>query len=44
MVVGRDFKLAGYDGGLLNIFIYPVLEINDKKSENFKKSFIYKEL
>ena len=44
MVVGRDFKLAGYNGGVMNLFIYPVLEINDKTSENFKKSFTYKEI
>ena len=44
MMVGRDFKLAGYDGGVMNLFIYPVLEINDRKSKNFTKSFTYKEL
>ena len=44
MMVGRDFKLFGYDGGVMNLFVYPVLEINDKKSKNFKKSFTYKEL
>ena len=44
MMVGRDFKLVGYDGGVMNLFVYPILEINDKKSKNFKKSFTYKEL
>ena len=44
MMVGRDFKLVGYDGRVMNIFIYPVLEINDKESKNFTKKFTYKEL
>ena len=29
--ITHDFKLFGYDGGVMNLFVYPVLEINDKK-------------
>ena len=28
----------------VNLFIYPLLEINDNKSDSFKKSFYYKSL
>ena len=44
MIVGRDFMLKGYDQGIINLFIYPLLEINDVKSDSFSKSFIYKNL
>ena len=44
MMVGRDFKLEEYGKDKVNIFIYPLLEINDKKSENFTKKFSYKNL
>ena len=44
MMVGRDFILDGYDNGSLNLFIYPILEIDDQVSSNFSKKFSYKNL
>ena len=44
VIVGRDFVLDGYDNGEINLFIYPQLEINDKVSSAYKKSFTYKNL
>ena len=44
MMVGRDFELKGYDEGLVNLFIYPLLEIEDQKSKSFTKSFYYKNI
>ena len=41
MMVGRDFDLEGYERNPLNLFIYPVLEIDDKESKKYKKSFSY---
>ena len=44
MMVGRDFVLEKYDNGPINYFIYPLLEINNKKSTAFNKTFSYKNL
>jgi len=44
MMKGRDFVLEGYNSGKVNLFIYPLLEINDKDSIKFSKSFSYKNL
>ena len=44
MVIGRDFKLKNYDNGLLNLFIYPIVEVDDKLSKNFSKKFYYKNI
>ena len=44
MMVGRDFKLDEYDQGLVNLFIYPLMEIDDQKSYAFSKRFSYKNL
>ena len=44
MVKGRDFVLDGYNGGKVNLFIYPLLEIGDKRSDSYSKSFSYKNL
>ncbi len=44
MMVGRDFILKNYDQGEVNLFIYPILEINDQKSNKFKKSFFYRNI
>ena len=41
MNVGRDFIISGYDGGTLNLFIYPIMEINDIKSDKYKKAFSF---
>ena len=43
-MVGRDFVLEGNEDSIINLFIYPLLEIDDKKSTAFKKSFMYKNL
>jgi len=42
MIVGRDFKLEGYEDNPVNLFIYPLLEISDKESDVSKKFFTYK--
>jgi hypothetical protein len=44
MMLGRDFILKGYDQGIINLFIYPIMEINDQTSSAFSKSFQYKEI
>ena len=44
MIVGRDFKLEGYEMETANLFIYPIMEINDQTSSAFSKSFQYKEI
>ncbi|SVD19231.1 uncharacterized protein METZ01_LOCUS372085, partial [marine metagenome] len=44
MTVGRDFKLKGNESESINLFIYPILEVNDKESFLFSKSFTYKNL
>jgi len=41
--VGRDLFLDGHNGGPVNLFIYPILEINDMESNNFTKTFTYKD-
>ena len=44
MMVGRDFLLEGYEPIVANLFIYPLMEINDRKSNKFKKEFLYENL
>ena len=44
MMVGRDFEFEGYGSGPVNLFIYPMLEINDIKSNAFKKFFSFEDL
>ena len=44
MMVGRDFAIEGYDQGLVNLFIYPLMEIDDKESNNFSKNFSYQNI
>ena len=44
MMVGRDFELDGFEDKRVNLFIYPILEIDDKKSSKFSKSFKYKNI
>ena len=44
MMVGRDFLLENSDQGPLNLFIYPLLEIDDEKSTAFTKYFTYKNI
>lgn len=42
MMVGRDFVLEGYEDKFVNFFIYPLVEVDDKKSTAFTKVFSYK--
>ena len=44
MMLGRDFILKGYESEIANLFIYPLMEVNDKKSSAFSKSFSYNNL
>ena len=44
MMIGRDFSLDEYSSNPVNLFIYPLLEVEDKSSKNFKKSFSFKEI
>ena len=44
MMVGRDFILEGYDEETVNLFIYPLLEIDDDPSTSFTKNFSYKDI
>ena len=44
MMVGRDFNLEGFEDKVVNLFIYPLLEIDDKKSSKFSKRFSYKNI
>ncbi len=44
MMVGRDFIIEEYNQGLVNLFIYPLMEIDDQKSNKYEKSFSYKNL
>jgi hypothetical protein len=43
-VVGRDIKLKELETDRTNLFIYPILEINDHISTAFSKQFAYKDL
>ena len=44
MMVGRDFVLEGYGEETVNLFIYPLLEIDDEPSTSFTKHFSYKNI
>ena len=44
MMVGRDFILKGYEPQIVNLFIYPIIEVNDKQSFAYTKIFTYKDL
>lgn len=44
MIVGRDFKLEGYENEIANLFIYPIMEVEDVKSTDFSKKFSYKNI
>ena len=41
MITGRDFKLHNYDNGKVNLFIYPLLEVDDVPSTNYTKRFSF---
>ena len=42
MMHGRDFDLKFHENNPVNLFIYPLLEIDDVKSNNFTKAFSYR--
>ena len=44
MILGRDLILKGFEPEATNLFIYPIMEVNDKKSSAFTKSFAYNHL
>ena len=44
MMVGRDFILEGYEQNPINLFIYPILEVNDEASSAFIKKISYKNI
>ena len=44
MVVGRDIKLKGLESEFTNLFIYPIMEVNDLQSSSFEKSFSFKNI
>ncbi|MBL4560805.1 MAG: transglutaminase domain-containing protein [Labilibaculum sp.] len=41
---GRDLELENYKNGLVNFFIYPLMEEDGKISTNYSKDFSYKEI
>lgn len=43
MITGRDFILHNYDNGKVNLFIYPLLEVDDVPSTNYTKRFSFTE-
>ena len=44
MMAGRDFDLFNYSSNPVNLFIYPLLEIDDKPSNKFSKEFRFRNL
>ena len=44
MMVGRDFIIKGYEPEITNLFIYPLMEINDEQSSSYTKAFSYRNL
>lgn len=42
MIIGRDIILKGYEPAITNLFIYPIMEVSDKKSSTFTQGFMYK--
>ena len=44
MIHGRDFEIKSYENNPVNLFIYPLLEINDLESNKFTKVFSYKNI
>ena len=43
-MVGRDFKIDNYEEESVNLFIYPLFEVDDEISKNYTKKFSYKNL
>ena len=43
-MVGRDFKIDNYEEESVNLFIYPLFEVNDQISKGYSKKFSYKNL
>ena len=43
-MIGRDFKIDNYEEESVNLFIYPLFEVDDKVSKEYTKKFSYKNL
>ena len=43
-MVGRDFKIDNYEEESVNLFIYPLFEVDDQVSKGYSKKFSYKNL
>ena len=44
VMIGRDLELEGLEKETANLFIYPIVEVNDTLSKAFTKSFYYHNL
>ena len=43
-MIGRDFSIDNYEEESVNLFIYPLFEVEDKISTNYTKNFSFKNL
>ena len=43
-MVGRDFNIDNYEEESVNLFIYPLFEVDNEKSKDYSKKFSYKNL
>ena len=43
-MVGRDFNIDNYEEESVNLFIYPLFEVDDNPSNGYTKKFSYKNL
>jgi len=43
-MIGRDFNIDNYESESVNLFIYPLFEVDDKISKGYSKKFSYKNL
>ena len=44
LMIGRDFTIDNYEEEVVNLFIYPLFEVNDQKSNGYSKKFSYQNL
>ncbi len=43
-MIGRDFNIDNYEEETVNLFIYPLFEVDDEESKDYSKKFSYKNL
>ena len=43
-MVGRDFNIDNYEEESVNLFIYPLFEVDDKPSNGYTEKLSYKNL